>query len=298
MSRLRLIVFACKGRLCLFLRLPDGRRLLVDCAPRPDGTPLAWLRRRGEISPLAPLTQYLCPALRPDPRAWLAVISLVRGLVLRPGGSWVVWEPQAQRDEPGFALQARVIPLGGLPPTPPQAECPPLLVMGLPPAEVLSLAGPPAAWVANSSLALLWPCPGGDFLLGGDLRPAAWQRLLAQPRLGSALSGVALYAAGEPAGGYEQGYDLERALVMAALPWLVLGAAWGDHGSLSPRRALATPPLAELRVDVASDGLMQVRGRPGVEPRLSWQGLVRPVSDPLLPAPWPLRRALAGRCHE
>ncbi len=295
MSRLRLVVFACGGRLCLFLRLPDGRRLLVDCASRPDTTPLAWLRRRGEISPLAPLTHHLCPALRPDPRAWLAVISLVRGLVLRPEGAWVVWEAQRPGEGCALSLQARVIPLGGRPPTAGDPGRPPLLVMGLPPAEVLSLAGPPGAWVANSSLALLWPRAGGDLLLGGDLRPAAWQRLLAQPRLGSAISGVALYAAGEPAGGYERGYDLERALVMAALPWLVLGAAGEGEGLPRFRRALATPPLAELRVEVTTGGLIRVCGRPGDEARLSWQGLVRPVGDPLLPAPWPLRRALAGR---
>ncbi len=293
MARLRLVLFGHGGGLCLFVRLPGGRRLLIDCTRRRTAPPLAFLRRCGAVDPLHPLDQYLRPTQEPPRlRAWLSILSLLRGLVLRPGGAWLAWQEEPG-PEAGFALRARVLPRQGRSGTPPHQDRPPLMVLGLAPAEVAALGGPPSAWVANSSLALLAPLAGGGVLLGGDLGAAAWQRLLARPGVGSALAGVRCYAAGRPG----RGLDLCRGLVMAALPWLVLGGL--ARSSIRPalagaRAELATPAVGALSIEVAADGEMLARAWPLAAGSLSWQGLARPLDDPLLPAPWPLRRALAG----
>ncbi|ADK84072.1 hypothetical protein Deba_0700 [Desulfarculus baarsii DSM 2075] len=300
MAALRLIVFDSGEGVCLFLRLPGGRRMLIDSGVRPSGKALGFLRRRGEVGPLRPLDEYLRPACgQPDIHQWLAVLCLVRGLVLRPGGSWVFWQGLAS-DESGFSLRAHVMPRARVAQPPldifPQ---PPMLVLGLQPEEILDLGGPPGAWVCNSSLAArLGPAPDGgrQLLVGGDLRAAAWQRLLADGETRRLVGGVSGYAAGEPAAGH----DLGRGLVMACLPWLLLGwreaqEPWpAEDGDEAWRRPLGTRPMAELQIDVDEGGQMLVRGQRGEDNGLAWSGLARPPHDEALPAPWPLRRALAG----
>lgn len=293
--RLKVIVFDAGEGLCLFVRLPGGQRLVVDCTAGRGAGPLGFLRARGEVGPLAPLSAYLRPG--PDgagPAQWLALLGLLRGLVLRPGGGWLRWRP-ARPSGPGFGFSARVSPRGG--PRPPEAKGGdrPLLVMGLTAGQVASLGGGPAAWVANSSPAVLVPGNGrGDFLLAGDLRAGAWQRLLADPALGGLLCRVGSFAAGEPEGGW----TLSRGLLMACLPFLVLGALsagrWSLPGPGVERAPLATPEAGAMCVEVEADGLMRVAAWPRAGNRLTWRGLARPLADPALPAPWPLRRALAG----
>lgn len=300
MAQLRLILFSHGGCLCLYVRLPGGRRMLIDCSPGPAKPPLAFLRACGEVGPLHPLDQYLRPGLEPpELESWLSLLSLMRGLVLRPGGAWLIWQAE-ESPRPGFALRARALPLNGPPLAALEQAWPPLLVLGLSPAEVASLGGPCRAWIANSSLALMTPAPGGDFLLGGDLRAAAWQRLLAAPQVNHALHQVRCFAAGEPPAG-PAGYDLGRGFLMAALPWLAMGAlaqadpqaaAW--PGQPSRKTGLATPPVGALSIEVADSGEMRATAWPHASDQLIWQGLSRPLNDPSLPAPWPLRRALAS----
>lgn len=297
MPRLRLLLFEAGGGLCLFLRLPGAKRILVDCGDAGLAA-LRFLRELGEIGPLKPLNEHLRLG-REDPEAgqWLGVLSLVRGLVLRPGGSWVLWRATPWTAE-GFALKARVRAHDGGAPVPWEGGGAPLLVMGLGPEEVLALGGPPAGWVANASLALLMPGDGGGALLfGGDLRPAAWSRLLAGGGLPALLAGVTRYAAGEPEGPWGQGHDLSRGLTMAVLPWLVLGGlagGGGDSVERGSRACLGTPEVGVLSLEVADDGEINVCGWPWETNRLAWRGLARPLTDPALPAPWSLRRALAA----
>lgn len=294
--RLKLMVFDTGGGLCLFVRLPGGERLVVDCT-QGGPSPLSFLRRRGEVGPVHPVTAYLRPRDEdPDAGQWLALLGLLRGLVVRPGGSWLSWRP-AKVEGPGFGLSARVSPS---PPSPVSLEeggRVPLLVLGLTLEQVADLGGGPQAWVANSSPALMVPgtgLSGGDFLLGGDLRPGAWQRLLADPSLGVMLNGVGCFGGGEP----EDGFSFGRGLVMACLPWLVLGAmaagSWALPEPGMERQPLCTPETGGLSIEVAGDGLMHATGWPQGDNRLTWRGLARPLADAMLPAPWPLRRALAG----
>lgn len=298
-----MLLFKEGGAVCLYLRLPGGGRLLVDGGAQTPSAPLDFLRRQGELGPLTPLGCYLRPNREPELDAWLRALSLVRGLVLRPGGAWVFWRrnPAGQEDGAGYSFTARVAPRGGAarPPKPPDdLDQPPLLVLGLSAEQVRELGGPPAAWAANASLAMLVSSPEGpsrDFLLGGDLRAGAWQSLLADPQVGGALHGASYYAAGEPA----RGFDLSRGLLMACLPWLVLGAlaegrAWPENHCAQGRVCLSTPPVGVLCIDVDREGALQVSARPRSRERLAWDGLLRPMGDPQLPAPWPLRRALAG----
>lgn len=271
--------------------------MLIDCGSRASGLPLKLLRDMGQLDRLHPLDEYLRPAdENPEAWRWLGLLSLMRGLVLRPGGSWVFWRHESLPDD-GFCLRAHVAALRRLPSPPgdvfPQ---PPILVMGLSPEELMDLGGPPEAWVRNCSLAIrLSPDSGdGHLLVGGDLRATAWQRILADDRLKELIYGVRLYATGPPAGEF----DLNRGMLMAALPWLLLGLMdpkrrWG-LGGMPNGMDMSTPAVGLLQIDVESDGSMVVRGRPKEANALRWRGTARPPQDTLLPAPWPVRRALAG----
>ncbi len=302
---LRVIVLDDGGGVCLYVRFFGADRLLVDCRP-PECVsvkPLSFLRELGELGPLTPLSRHLRPGREGfEPQTWLGILRLVRGLVLRPGGSWVFWQPAECAE--GFSFTARVVPRALVPQEP---SCgldgfhqPPLLVLGLPADDLLekdAFAGrslPPAALVANSSLAMKISRPGGDHLLvGGDLRPGAWRRLLGEDSLARLLGGCTCYLAGAPS----RGFALGRGLKMAALPWLVLGALVRDEDwpDLRPgqRTGLATPGVGALIIDVDQQGVLQVRALPWLDNCLVYRGLARPLADELLPAPWPLRRALA-----
>lgn len=293
--RLKVLVFDAGEGLCLFVRLPGGQRMVADCTGGRGAGALAFLRARGEVGPLSPLSAYLRPERDcAGPGEWLALLGLLRGLVLRPGGAWLYWRP-ARTPEPGFSLSVRVSPRGGPRPPAEAGGCGPPLVLGLSAAQVSELGGGPAAWVANSSPAVMLPGNGrGDFLLAGDLRAGAWQRLLADPALGGLLCRVVGFGAGEPEGGWSLG----RGLLMACLPFLALGAlsagCWALPGPGAGRAPLATPEVGALGIEVEEDGLMRVDAWPQGDNRLTWRGLARPLADPALPAPWPLRRALAG----
>jgi len=79
-----------RGALCLYLRLGGVSRVLVDCGRPQPGALLAYLREVGEVDSLRPLSRHLRPAgLGGRGECWLGVLDLVRGLALRPGGSWV-----------------------------------------------------------------------------------------------------------------------------------------------------------------------------------------------------------------
>lgn len=294
MAGLRLILFDGGVGLCLFVRLPEGRRLLVDCGLSPNGQSLQIIRKMGLVDHLHPLDEYVRPAAEgPECWRWLGVVSLLRGLVLRPGGSWVFWTHESA-PEHGFCLRAHVAPLRRMP-EPPQDifAQPPLLVMGLSPEEVMELGGPPGAWVRNCSLAVLMRSQGGDGLLvGGDLRATGWQRLLADESLKKMLRGVRLYATGQPPGGF----DLNRSMLMAALPWLLLGlTAPGRSWAMDSGGAeMLTPAVGVLQIDVDNDGSMLVRGHPKADNSLRWQGTARTPQDAMLPAPWPVLSAMAG----
>ncbi len=297
MVGLRIILFDGGDGLCLFVRLPEGRRLLVDCGRNASGQPVQLLREMGQMDRLHPLDEYLRPFNEtPEVWRWLGFLSLLRGLVLRPGGSWIFWRHE-ESAEPGFCLRAHVAALRSMP-CPPEGVFPqpPILVMGLTPEEVLDLGGTPGAWVRNCSLAVRLRTGGADghLLVGGDLRTAAWQRILADQGLKKNVRGVRLYATGPPPGGF----DLNRGLLMAALPWLLLGLMnparrWG-LGDSPGGMDMSTPAVGMLQIDVDNDGSMVVRGMPKAANTLRWQGTARLPQDSTLPAPWPVRRALAG----
>ena len=301
---LRVAVFDGGAGVWLYLRLGREQRYLVEC--RRNGhagaTPLAFLRGLGELGPLTPLSRHFRPDKScGDGEEWLWVLGVLRGLVLRQGGSWILWRQDWLPEAPaeGFRFRARVVPRAGEEPPPMhlrgELKNPPALALGLGRKELKAMACRPQAMVANSSpaLKLPWPqAPGGHLLLGGDLRPCAWQSLLGDLGLCRLLGGVSCYAAGEPSGGF----DLARGLKMAALPWLALGALLQSAGDarteIPERRPLATPEVGALLIDVDQNGEMQVRGLPWEENRLMWEGLARPLCDACDPAPWPLRRAL------
>ncbi len=273
----------------------------MDGGLRASSAALEFLRRRGEVGPLHPLAKYLRPALRPNREAWLQALALARGLVFRPGGAWIFWQPALPPPQGGYALTARVVPRSELPARPdcsPDPEQPPLLVMGLAPDEIAALAGPPGTWLANASLALMISSnrrDQGDLLLGGDLGAEAWQYLLQDPGMDRLLAGVSCYAA-DPA---QPETDFSRGLLMSCLPWLVLGALqtqgnWIARTCLGEHHNLATPPIASLTIDVDHCGIMYVSAHPANHHRLAWQGLARSLADPQLPPPLPLRRALLG----
>ncbi|MBI5524433.1 MAG: hypothetical protein HY910_17550 [Desulfarculus sp.] len=303
MAGLRVIVFDGGPGLCLYLRLPGGQRLLVDCAARAGAEALSLLRGLGEVGPLSPLTRHLRLGSQTSAADWLGVLGLLRGLVLRPGGSWVFWQAAPPR-EAGFGLTARVIPRCGLP-HPPQPDMfePAVLVLGLTPHEVLALGGGPADWLAAASLALHWPrLPGGDgeLLVGGDLPEAAWESLLNDGVLCRLLGGVSCYAGGlDQAGGQpEDGASLDQGLIAAALPWLLLGAFSGEGVSFLAcpgRGMLRTPAIGMLTIDADERGVITVEARPRAANRVAWSGLARPLDDAALPAPAALRRALGSR---
>ena len=289
----------------VYLRLGGDQRYLVEC--RRNGhsgaSPLSFLRGLGELGPLTPLSRHFRPDKScGDGEEWLWVLGILRGLVLRRGGSWILWRQDAgnQSPEAGFSFSARVVPRAGDDPPPihlrGELTNPPALVLGLGRQELFAMAARPQAMVANSSPALKLPWPGaagGYLLLGGDLRPMAWQSLLGDLGLCRLLGGVSRFADGAPS----EGFNLARGLKMAALPWLALGALLHTSGqteAVEPglRRPLATPEVGALLIDVDHTGGMKISGLPWEENRLVWKGLSRPISDCLAPAPWPLRRAL------
>ncbi len=281
-ARLRLLLFDSAGGLCLFLRLPGGRRLLFDCGAASPAAPLRFLREQGELGPQRPLHSLQRPLQKLEATAWLAVLGLLRGLVLRPGGAWLHWRNTSGGEE-GFALQARV---GG----PPAAAGwdGSLLALGLEGAEIAALGGGPAAWLGNAALALLLPRPAGDLLVGGGLDPRGWARLLAAPATRRLLGRVRRYGEARP----EARPDLGRALVAAALPWLLAGGGAGGGVGAGPE--LATPRVGALSLEAADDGLITARGWPRGGNLIFWQGRTRPLDDAALPAPETLRRALAA----
>ncbi len=297
MAGVRVIVFDGGRGLSLYVRLPGGQRLLADAAATASAEPLAMLREMGEVSPLRPLTRHLrLGGCTPSAADWLGVLGLLRGLVLRPGGSWLFWQAAPPR-EAGFALTARVIPRRDLP-HPPQPDMfePAVLVLGLTPQEVRELGGGPAAWVAAASLALHWPrLPGGqgELLVGGDLPDLAWETLLADGVLGRLLGGVSCFAGGQPL----ESAGLDQGLIAAALPWLVLGAFSGEGQSFLAcpgREMLTTPAIGMLTIDADENGVITVEAKPRAFNRVAWSGLARPLDDVALPAPAALRRALGG----
>ena len=254
------------------------------------------------MDPLHPLSSYLRPARKPELETWLKALALARGLVLRPGGAWIFWQPAPTPREETYALTARVVPRTEVPTRPEcplDPEHPPLLVLGLAPEQIRYLGGPPSAWLANASLALMISSgrrEQGDLLLGGDLGAEAWQYLLDDPGLGRVLAGVACYAADTQ----EPEADFGRGLVMSCLPWLVLGALntqtpWLEQTCLGKRQNLATPQIGSLTIDVDACGVMQITAHQDEHNRLAWQGLARSLADPQLPPPLPLRLALLGR---
>ncbi len=93
----------------LYVRLPGGVRLLVDGGRRASPGVLEFLRRRGEVDPLHPLGRYLRPARRPNLAAWLQALALARGLVFRPGGAWIFWQPAPPAPPGGSVLPPRVV---------------------------------------------------------------------------------------------------------------------------------------------------------------------------------------------
>ena len=298
MAGLRVILFDGGAGLCLYLRLPDGRRALMDCGRSACAGPLGYLREIGEISPLHPLTRHWRPLGEPPTAAnWLAVLGLLRGLALRPGGAWIFWR-SLPAEPPAFGLSARVIARRDLP-RPSQAELfePAALVLGLGAEEILEMGGGPADWVAAACLALNWPrLPGngGDLLVGADLPDPAWERLLGDGELGRLLAGVSCYCGRDQAEAAE--CLLSRGLVAAVLPWLLLGALGGGEpltGACPGRQALRTPAVGMLSIEAAENGVLSVRAGPRAANPLAWSGLARPLDDAALPAPWPLRRALA-----
>jgi len=294
---IKLLLVREAGGVWLFVRLPGGRCILVDCGCPDPSRPLRLLRQMGELGPLSPLEAHLRPLLHaPSQEEWLAALGLLRAVVFRPGGAWILWQPE-HAPSGGFALRARVVARSRLPSPPPQPGLgPPMLAIGLSPQQVMALGGPPQAWVCNASLALYIPGmeesePG--LVVGGDLRARAWQTLLGELDLAKVLAGAGWYAAGSPA----EGYTLARAMVSAVLPWLVLG--WVGRGGWPPKAwegpvALSTPAVGMVEIVVEEEGNMLVRASPWAESLLFWEAVARPVSDPALPAPWPLRRALAG----
>lgn len=307
MAGVRVIVFDGGPGLCLYLRLPGGQRLLVDGVATAGAEALSLLRDLGEVGPLSPLTRHLrLGGSQAKAGDWLGVLGLLRGLVLRPGGSWLFWQAAPAR-EAGFGLTARVIPRQGLP-HPPQPDMfePAVLVLGLTAHQVLELGGGPADWVAAASLALHWPrLPGGEgeLLVGGDLPEAAWESLLSDGGLCRLLGGVSCFAGGQDqdapgpsqAGGVDQAGGLDQGLIAAALPWLVLGAFSGDGQSFLAcpgRDMLTTPAIGMLTIDADENGVITVEARPRAMNRLAWSGLARPLDDVALPAPAALRRAL------
>ena len=277
-ARLKLLLFDSGGGLWLFLRLPGGRRLLFDCQGAAPGPALDFLRRQGELGPQRPLSGLERPWREPRAEAWLALLGLVRGLVLRPGGAWLHWRDRVG-DGQGFALQARV----GGPPRQGGWQGS-LLALGLDPEQVVTLGGGPAECLGNASLALLLPGAGGDLLLGGELSPSAWGRLLAAPATRGLLGQVARYG---QAAALERP-DLGASLVGAALPWLLAGAG------ASAGRELSLPRVGALRLAAEDDGLITARGWPRGDNLIHWPGRVRALDDATEPAPEPLRRALAA----
>ncbi|MFH1060971.1 MAG: hypothetical protein V1797_20090 [Pseudomonadota bacterium] len=299
MGGLRVILFDGGAGLCLYLRLPDGRRVLIDCGRRACAGALGYLREIGEITPQYPLTRLWRPlGEAPAAANWLAVLGLLRGLALRPGGAWVFWR-SLPAEAPAFGLSARVIARRDLP-RPPQAELfePAVLVLGLGAEEVLELGGGPADWVDAACLALHWPrLPGGggDLLVGADLPDPAWERLLDDGELGRLLMGVSCYCGRDQDDG--EACLLSRGLVSAALPWLLLGALAGGEAlkqACPGRQVLFTPAVGMLSIEAAENGVLSVQAGPRLDNPLAWTGLARPLDDAALPAPWPLRRALNG----
>lgn len=298
MGGLRVILFDGGAGLCLYLRLPDGRRVLIDCGRRACATTLGYLREIGELTPLNPLTRHWRPLGEPATAAnWLAVVGLLRGLALRPGGAWVFWR-SLPAEPPAFDLSARVIARRELP-RPPQGELfePAVLVLGLGAEEILDLGGGPADWMAAAGLALNWPrLPGGggDLLVGADLPDPAWERLLKDGELGRLLMGVSCYCGRD--GDDEPACLLSRGLVSAVLPWLLLGALAGGEAlkdACPGRQMLFTPEVGLISIEAGANGVLSVRAGPRQGNPLAWSGLARPLDDAALPAPWPLRRALA-----
>ena len=291
---LRLLVFEDGAGICLYVRLASAHRILVDCRRRSSYLSLKFLRDLGELGPLTPLSQYLRPLCCPPCLdSWLKAVNLLRGLVFRPGGSWIIWQPMPSPG-PGFRLKAKVYSRTRMPDPRGIGELPPLLVLGLNAAQIRDLGGPPGAWAANSSLALKF-CRSGEegLLLGGDLRPTAWQTLLTDQEIKGLLAGTSFFAAGCP----ERGYDLARSLKMAALPWLVLGSLGQKASWLSPgqcRSCFETPKVGAMVIDVDDAGELDVQAWPWEENHLVYKGLARPLEDPALPAPWPVLKALGN----
>jgi hypothetical protein len=297
MTSLRLIAFDGGGALCLFLRLGGVSRVLVDCGCPSPAAPLTYLRELGEVDALHPLSRHLRPAgLGGREAYWLGVLGLVRGLALRPGGSWVFWS-SLPHEGPGFSLRATVLTRQEVPEAP-QLDFfePPLLALGLTGRQVAELAGGPAGWVAASSpLCALprLPGQGGDLLVSGDLPRPLWRRLLGGAAGSLALAGASVFSA-TPAtgdGGVSAwGRLLERGLILGLLPWLVLGgfcpgSAEGlRDGDVRGRPRLRTPAVGSLTIDAGEDGALLLTARPRAGNLLVWSGSARPVGRPGAPA--------------
>jgi hypothetical protein len=291
MTAMWLIAFDGGGALCLFLRLGGVSRVLVDCGCPQPATPLAYLRELGEVDSLRPLSRHLRPAgLGGREGYWLGVLGLVRGLALRPGGSWVFWSSLPHQG-PGFSLRARVLPRQEVPEAP-QLDFfePPLLVLGLTGRQVADRAGlpvGPAGWVAASSpLCALprLPGQGGDLLVGGDLPRPLWRRLLEGAAGSLALAGASVFTAspGGGGGGAGLGRLLARGITLGLLPWLVLGGLCpGSEGGLRDeggggRPRLRTPAVGSLTIDAGEDGSLLLTARPRGGNLLRWSGSARP----------------------
>jgi hypothetical protein len=289
---LRLLVYDDGAGICLYVRLASAHRILVDCRRQSSYLSLKFLRNLGELGPLTPLSQYLRPlSCAPCLDSWLKAVNLLRGLVFRPGGSWIIWQPMPSPG-PGFRLKAKVFSRTKMPKPRGMEGLPPLLVLGLSADQIEGLGGPPGAWAANSSLALKFSLPGEKgLLLGGDLRPPAWQTLLTDQEIRGLLAGTSFFAAGSP----DRGYDLARSLKMAALPWLILGslgqkAPWISQGF--SRSCFETPKVGAMVIDVDETGGLDIQAWPWADNHLVYRGLARPLGDPALPAPWPVLKAL------
>lgn len=299
MNSLRLLAFDGGGALCLYLRLGGVSRVLVDCGCPSPAAPLAFLREQGELGPLRPLSRHLRPAdLGAKSEFWLGVLGLVRGLALRPGGSWVFWQ-SLPRQGPGFSLQARVLPRQEVPGTPELDFFePPLMVLGLSGGQIAAGGGGPARWTARSALACSLPrlpAQGGDLLVRSDLPEADWRALQAdpglrpQPERPALLSEVPAAAPPPAEPAVEAGRLLERGLLLGLLPWLILGGLCpgAGEGFLSTDSqgevSLRTPPVGSLSLEANEQGSLQLHARPLAGNLLAWRGsfgpgLSRPVS--------------------
>lgn len=292
MTSLRLIAFDGGGALCLYLRLGGVSRVLVDCGCPSPAAPLAYLRELGEVDSLRPLSRHLRPVgLGGREEYWLGVLGLVRGLALRPGGSWVFWRSQPHQG-PGFSLRATVLTRQEVPGAP-QLDFfePPLLALGLTGRQVGDLARGPAGWVAASSpLCALprLPGQGGDLLVSGDLPRPLWRPLLEGAAGSLALAGASVFSASAgggsgPAAG--PGRLLARGIVLGLLPWLVLGgfcpgAGEGLRGEGAQGRPwLQTPAVGILTIDAGEDGGLMLTARPRAGNILRWRGSARPVGS-------------------